>query len=186
MAAAGDLTTLDAVRRDLGTQSPADNFLLEEWITGASGWIVSYLNQPVLSTQHVEVMDGHGGPRLFLKYTPIISVSLVKVAGITYSAATAGGTDTGYFFDPSGLLRLRNSTFARGIGNVQITYTAGYATAPAAIERACVRIVGWRYKEKDRLGHASKGIGGETVAYQTAAAAEDVLKVLDSFKRVVP
>lgn len=184
--AAGDLTTLDKVKRDLGIHQSQDDVLLAEWITGASRWIVAYCNQPILAAEHALVLDGRGGSSVFLPYSPVTDVTLVKVGGHSYLPGTPGGSDTGYFFDRRGLLRLRGATFARGTGNVQVTFTAGYLTTPPEMERACTRLVGWRYKEKDRLAHQSKSVGGEVISYQTAAAEEHVIALLDDFKRVVP
>lgn len=183
--AAGDLTTVKAVQADLGLPA-SDLTALQAWVTGASNWIVTYLNQPILTTVWPLVLDGRGGNIVVLPYSPVQSVALVKVDTTVYLPGTPGGMDVGYFCDARGLLRLRGGLFSRGTGNVQITYTSGYATVPPAIERACVRIVGWRYKERERIGQVSKSIGSETITYATAAAATDVLNTLDVYKRVVP
>ena len=180
------LTTLEAVKRDLGISSLADDVLLREWILGVSGWIEDYCDQPILATTHEAVLDGNGSFLMVLPFSPVTAISYLRIGGRTISAATPGGTNYGYFLDSRGVLRLRGERFERGIGNIEISYTAGYAAVPEAVERAAVRMVGWRYRERDRLGASSKSIGGETISYQTAAASEDVLSVLAGYRRVVP
>lgn len=184
--AAGDLTTLEAVKRDLGITVPDANASLEAWIAGASAWIVSYCEQPILATDHTLVAHGNGGYRMVLPYSPVISISSLKIGGAAVTAGTPGALNDGYFLDSRGIITLRGLVFAPGIGNVEVAYRAGYTTVPAELERACVRIVGRRYRERERLGVTSKSIGGESISWMQTATDEDVLESLSGYKRVIP
>jgi hypothetical protein len=112
---------------------------------------VSPLNSAVT---YSESYDGSGSDRLFLRVRPIISVSSLTVDGIAIPAST-GITVPGFVIDNSGRSlsirsgfggpgggqqltvgfgflcnRTRGSgywTFHRGVQNVQVGYTAGYA-----------------------------------------------------------
>ncbi|MGE0105288.1 MAG: phage head-tail connector protein [Blastocatellales bacterium] len=62
-----------------------------------------------------------------------------------------------------------------------------YSYVPAALEEACLELVGERYRYKDRIGHASKSIGGqETISYNLKNMPDYVHDALQPFKRVVP
>jgi hypothetical protein len=80
------------------------------------------------------------------------------------------------------------SKFPAGYGNVVVTYTAGYTAAPADIEQDCIKIVAWWFKERDRLGLASKSLqtGGEVESYQTQDVPADVKTSLNNWRKVVP
>ena len=67
--------------------------------------------------------------------------------------------------------------------NVAVTYTAGFAATPPEIEQACIELVALRYKERDRIGHVSKGIAGETVTFQQKDMPPDVQTLLDQYRR---
>jgi hypothetical protein len=68
---------------------------------------------------------------------------------------------------------------------VRLAYTAGYAAIPAEIEQACIALVALRYKERDRIGHVSKSLAGETVAFSQKDMSDDIKTALLAYKSVV-
>ena len=182
--ATGDLTSLANAKQWLGVAASTDDALLARLVTAASQFIQSWLNRSIPSQAYTEKRNGHGGDRLALANYPVSAISQVTVDGIGIPAA-ATALDTGYRFDER-FVYLRGYVFTRGWLNVGLTYTAGFTTIPADLEQACIALVGLRYRERDRIGHQSKSIGGETVAFWTRDMPADVQTVLNAYRKVVP
>ena len=85
------------------------------------------------------------------------------------------------------MIRLKTGKFYTGVGNVVVNYTAGYAAAPSDLEQACIELVAWRFRERERLGLASKSLqtGGEVESYQTTDVPASVRTNLNNWKKVV-
>lgn len=64
-------------------------------------------------------------------------------------------------------------TFTRGIGNIVVTYVAGYATSPYDVDGAVAERVAFEYRKRDHLGQASKSIGRESVSFLEEPASWD-------------
>jgi hypothetical protein len=84
------------------------------------------------------------------------------------------------------MLMLRGWRFSHGLGNVVVSYTAGYATLPLDLAQACNELVSLRYKERPHFDMASENIGGQTTSFITKDFKPSTLMVLDRYKRVVP
>jgi hypothetical protein len=179
-----DMTTLDNVKQYIGVSSTDDDALLSRLITAVSEGFESCLNRVISSAQYTELRDGNGKQAMMFANMPATAVSSVKVNGVSIPAAP-DITSYGYRFDES-LLTLNGATFEKGRRNIEIAYTAGYVTTPKDLEQACIEVVALRYKERDRIGHQSKSIGGENVTFITAEAPKSVLVALDWYKKVVP
>ena len=70
----------------------------------------------------------------------------------------------GYIFTDI-MLVLIGYGFNRGMANVMVSYTAGFATVPLEIEQACIELIAFRYREAQRVGMSSKGMLGETTSF---------------------
>ncbi len=191
--ASGDLTTLANVK---GWLSPpltttTDDALLTRLITAASQFIQTWLGRQIAPQSWSETRDGDGGTRLVFANAPVTAVASLTIDGLAIPPAP-NATTPGYVFSPT-VLYLRGSIigpatdiyrFTRGVQNVAIQYTAGYAATPPEIEQACIELVGLRYKERDRIGHVSKSLSGETVTFATKDMSDDIRTVLEQYKRV--
>ncbi|MCE9561891.1 MAG: phage head-tail connector protein [Planctomycetes bacterium] len=61
-----------------------------------------------------------------------------------------------------------------------------YSFVPFDVEQACIELVAERYNYKDRVGVASKSLGGqETVSYSLKAMPDHIATALQPFKRTV-
>jgi uncharacterized phiE125 gp8 family phage protein len=176
--AAGDLTTQEAVKLYLGLTSATDDALIASLVTSASAWVKSYLNRDILEGTYSEVRDGTGTSRLMVGQYPITDVISLTVDGMAVDLTTI-------VYRGAMLIRTDGATFASGYGNVSVTYKAGYAAVPADIGQAVVKMAAWAYKEKDRLGHSSKTVQGEVVAFQTQDMPNDVKTLLNNWRNVV-
>jgi hypothetical protein len=183
----GDLTTLANVKAYLSPPlaTTADDVLLSRLVTAASQFIQSWLNRTIASAAYTDTRNGTGGTRLFLRNRPVTAVASVTVDGVAIAPSSPAPTGDGYLYDDSSLY-LVGHCFSKGAQNVVVQYTAGYAATPPEIEQACIALVVLRYKERDRIGQASKNLGGEVVSFQQKDMPADVATVLDQYRNVVP
>lgn len=168
--AAGDLTTLENVGDFLNlseAQYSADPNL-PGFISAFSAFFLKLIGRPaILVADYSERRNGTGTRSLALYNSPITEVSSLTINGITVPASS-DGLQPGYVADEY-TLQLVHGTwetapspsaagsgypdrFYRGVGNVQIQYAAGYATAPLDVQQAITEMVAWAYKYKDRFG----------------------------------
>ena len=177
--AAGDLTTLQKVKLALGIKTAEADPFLRQLITSSSAWIKSYLNRDVLTASYTRTFDGRGGKAIPLPQYPVTAVTSVVVDGATLAA-------TQYVLQDDAVWRLDGAVFPKGAGRCVISWTAGYAAAPEEVDRACVELVMWRYKEIPNMKTSSKVIGGETINFQTTPMPSQVEQVLKQWRNVVP
>lgn len=161
-----------------------DDNLLAQLITAASAFILTYLSWDIFTASYSEYRDGPGRDCLSVKNYPITAVSAVELNGVAIPAAT-DQVAFGYLFDERQII-LRGFAFTRGRRNVKITYTAGYASAPAELEQACLELVAYKYRSRDWTGQSSKIIGGENVTYVTKEMPDSVKLTLKRWSRVAP
>ncbi len=187
----GDLCALADVTAWLQTGAnpfPAvDDALLTRLITAASRFIESWLDRRIALCDWVEVRDGNGGQRLVFANVPVTQVWSLSIDGLAIPPAPAdGGFGAGYVFSPTELA-LRGYVFTRRAQNVSVTYTAGYATVPSDIAQACIELVCQRYRERSRIGEASKSLmSGETVTFSQKDMSDDVKTLLSQYRAVAP
>lgn len=184
--ATGDLTTLANVKAYLSPPltTTNDDAMLTRLVTAASQFIQTWLGRTIAATAYVETRNGLGGTRLFLRNRPVVSVASVTVDGVAIAPA-AGPGQPGYLFDDNSVY-LTGTAFTRGPQNVAVAYTAGYAATPPELEQACIALVALRYKERDRIGQASKNLAGEVVSFAQKDMPADVQTLLDQYRSVVP
>ena len=185
--AQGDLTTLANVK---GWFAPpltttTDDALLTRLITAASQFILTWLERTLVQQSYAETRDGTGGTSLAFGNSPVSAVSAVAVDGVVIPSSP-DVVSPGYAFSATRLY-LRGYAFTRGVRNVALSYTAGYAATPPEIEQACIELVCRRYKERNRIGEVSRAIGGgETVTYSHQDMSDDVRLLLSRYRAVSP
>lgn len=178
--AAGDLTTLANAKLWLGISVATDDAQIQRLITAASDFIVQYCSRNFAVTAYTQrKYHGNGNQTLVLRNWPIISVELLQIDGVTVPAADYSFFERMIYLD-------KGRVYTRGLNNITVNYTAGFATTPPAIEQACIDLVAMKYRERDRIGHASKSINGETVTFIVSELHPNIRKALDLFSDKVP
>lgn len=178
-----DFTTLADVKAWLSLTSASDDALLTRLITASSVAMQSYLSRDIFQQVYIENYHGKGNPSLLFKNWPVTAVSSVSVDGVSIPASITA-TGDGYVFDETKLM-LRGYIFCRGFSNITISYTAGYATAPYDLAQVCIQLVSLRYKERDRIGHVSKTLAQETVAFSQKDFSDDMRTIMNQYRRVI-
>ena len=157
---------------------------LQRLITATSNWIQNYISRTIRSLAYTETQDGTGGDRLVLGNEPVTAVASVVIDGQSIPASPGYG-QPGYIFSSTAIM-LRGYRFTMDSGNVQVNYTAGFATTPPELEQACLELAALRWKERDHIGHVSKTINGETVAFIVKDMPDSVKTMLTQYNSVVP
>jgi len=183
--AAGDLTTLAAVKDWLQISGYTDDALLTRLIANCSAGIQNYLNRNFALTNYDEVRSGTGTRRMLFANYPATSISAVTVDGADVQKSPDGIHLPGWVNDSRGIIMI-GGVWTAGVNNVTFSYTAGFAEPPADITQACIDWVSFIYRRRDRIGHASKSVQGETVSYITSAMPSEVGFALSPHKKVVP
>jgi uncharacterized phiE125 gp8 family phage protein len=184
--ATGDLTDLDIVKAWLGVTGTSSDDLLAALITAVSAFIPAYLGRQVLAASYVETYRGNGQCELLLRNFPITAVASVAFAGQTVTtAADPVALTSGFLFDDR-LLRLVGYSFPIGLP-VVVSYAAGYATTPPDIGQAALELVGEAFRRRERIGLASKSLGGqEVVAFSLKDMNDTIRALLASYQVLAP
>lgn len=174
------LTTLAKVKQYGQIDSFEDDLLLVRMIDAASATIERYCGRTFASQSYTDVSHGTGQRKMTLRNVPVTAVTGVVVNGRTIPARPAV-TGQGYTFNSFGV-SLTGFTFDVGTDNVEVTYTAGYATVPEDVDMACCELVALRYKTLDRLGVLSKTLAGESISFNTGDFSDPVKRALDQYR----
>ena len=164
-----DLVLLDDVKNwlDIASTNNDDDYMLQLLITSFSRYVLNRTGRDsFLSTTYTEIYDGNNAQRIFLRNSPITNVSSIVVGSYSIPQST-GLTVPGWFIEQSAKsIALRSygysyygqpgvatsifpQRFYEGIGNLQITYTAGWTTIPPDLYDAVMETVSVIYARKD-------------------------------------
>ena len=184
--AAGDLTDLATVKAWLGVTATTYDAQLSGLVTAVSSFVTGYLGRQLLSASYVETCRGNGQRAMVLRNFPITAVASVAFAGQTIAAAADPvALTSGILFDDR-QLQLVGYRFPIGLP-VVVSYTAGYATTPPDVGQAAVELVGEAFRRRDRIGLASKSLGGqEVVAFSLKDMNDTVRALLAPYQVLAP
>jgi hypothetical protein len=180
--AAGDITTVAAVQQFLSIADVTqDAALLQTLVSGASAFVLNYLNRNLLTAAYVETRNGHGGDTLPLYQSPVTAVTSLVINGATILPATSP-YGPGYVFD-SAAIYLRQGAFTRGVQNVVIGYTAGLAVMPLDLVQAATEMVAAKYKRRTELHVSGKTLNGETITYNVTDIPASAKSIMAGYMR---
>jgi len=141
--AAGDLVTSAAALTWLGLSG--DDGTVAALISAASTAIQKFIGYQIASATYTQVFNGNGSKRLLLSSRPVTAVSSVTVDTIPVPLSVP--PQPGFLFDNKFVYLSGGGYFGagvivrefyRGVQNVTVSYTAGYANVPADIAQACL------------------------------------------------
>jgi hypothetical protein len=180
-----DLTTIAAVKTYLGKTDAGDDAVLTALVSAYSQWVISWTNRDFTSNTYDVWRSGRGQVTMLLPQWPIISVQTVNVDGMAILPSPTFGA-YGFRFTDRMVTLDGGAIFNFGANNVQIVYTAGYASVPLDIAQAVNELVGLRYKMRDKLEWSSKSLAGETVSLVTKDMPASVSTILKQYQNPVP
>lgn len=137
MPAPNDLVTLAQAYGWLGIAQGTDDTNLQLAISAYSQLIADFCSRSIVLATFSEIYDGRDMPRLMLRNYPIVAVTSLSIYGVAQSLATSP-YGPGYTFANRSVDLQGGAVFTRGLGNIAISYQAGFATIPADIQMACL------------------------------------------------
>ncbi len=187
---AGDLTTFANLSgyKAIGSSSQETDFA-NRLISGASNYFRQRTGRDIQAppaTYTAEKHSGDGNFRIHTKEYPVTEMlsGAVVIDGQTILPAVNPGDQGWVLVDASiGQIELVGHLFDVGVGNVSLTYKAGFASIPPDIEEAVIELAAWKYQERDRLGQTARTTDGMVVQFTTAAESIGVKQVIDNYRR---
>jgi hypothetical protein len=212
-----DLTCLSAVKRWAEIKGDTDDADIQDCITAFSKAVMERVGRETLSVikTFTDIYNGNNSVRLFLNNFPIVELISVYVNGVSLPISTDYFV-TGVFIDQSlrrNSIAYRTATggvntfqnypstlpgygFTKGIGNVRVTYKAGYKEAepgfeytatPYDLELAVRKAVALQYKRRAWQDLRSKSIsasgGSGTTTYRDWEIPPEIDRVLVNYTR---
>jgi hypothetical protein len=186
------LTTLAAVKDEIGITDDVADMRLQRWIDEVSERIETYLGRVLASETARETFRLTGSPGcLRLARRPLTVIDTIDVDGVTLASdhyeidATAG-----LLYPINGDRRVHRSACV-----VIVTYIAGYmsvAALPRPIETACLGLVRhrWAARDRDPMRRSLAIPGVVTEQYSVGAPGNDgdippeIAALLDPFRTV--
>jgi hypothetical protein len=186
-AAPDDLCTLADIKAWLPNQGNNDDVTLQNLISNASLQVLQYMDRPHILASAIgaltENYDGNDSDRLLPRQFPIIAVTSVSIDGVPVQQST-GPTTAGFLWDARRIL-LRCFRFCRGVQNVQLSYTAGYASVPLDLKQAAIEAFALAYRQRVRIGEKSNSMSGQiTVAYDMSDVPARSMNIFNQYRRL--
>lgn len=188
MADAIDLVTLEYVKTYLGITGTTTDNILSQLITAASRFAMNYCSRVFLTANYNKTFNGTGGQWMILGQEPVTAVTSVVIDGVTMPP-NVPPAQTGWVFDSYAVYFKGGSCFQRGVQNVTIAFVAGYAdiaSVPQDLQQAIAELVALKFKRRDNLDVASRGLAGETISYITADMNRYTKSVLNLYTKAAP
>lgn len=167
---ANALVSLAEAKTFLKISASSEDSVIEDFINRASIWANDYTGRRLKSRSNSDVYDGDGSDLLLLRDYPLVSIGDLRIDDGSHEGAPPQTTSDDYTLNlPSGLIKLKNGVlFVKGFQNVDITYTAGYTTAPETVKEAVLLYVGHLYRRQyadQKFGVQSETVGDRTTTY---------------------
>jgi len=116
---------------------------LQDLLDAATALIENYCDRTFASTEYTATQDGTGTQLIYAANPEIISFTQVIVESPDGTTETYAATNFRYDAK-SGAIKIQDDAslciFPEGFKNIQIDYTGGFATIPAAVQQACLQV----------------------------------------------
>ncbi len=194
------LTSLEALKRYLNLTVDTYDTLLEELIDRATAQIEEYTDRKIKARDYSydsdsddydsdnAVLDGNGLQELALPQYPIVSVTTVRISELSIDEST-GVYLSGWFADKKrGILRLRGYEFTKGRANIELEYSAGFASIPDELAQAAIEQASWMYRQSPKglglLGVESRSMGdGSSISYVSGDLLPQVKRMVERYRK---
>lgn len=182
------LTTVAKIMTIMGESGLGDqNATTLKWFIDAiETHIKNRVGRDVLKSASVtEYHNGDGRTAYFhtdeFPVTAVTSVHDDTDYPHTYAAGYLVDADD-YEWYEHGLVELVTGTFNKGLKNIKIIYTAGYATIPKDLERLATEWTVLAFKGKDKLGVNSQSAMDGSQTFFDRFLTPDLLAILHSYE----
>lgn len=189
-----DLTTLPNALAWLGMPADDADGTVARLISAISNQVHQFISYDFTSQSYDRFFNGKGTQTISLPDYPITAVSAVEIWGRPVPARV--GTTPGFVFDRQRVKLDKPYSFERGLSNVRVMYTAGYATTPPDVEQAVLMWVKAIYDTMTLGANVSEVRAGDrTVKYNLSSPIGggyiipmpvQVWSILQPYQRVFP
>jgi hypothetical protein len=194
--AANDLTNMQRVKDHLGIKDANADAVITWLVTACSQWMLSQMSRNIKQATYRERYHGDDGDNMTLKHQPVTAI--VPIAEMTtglridgqdipaQAAPQYGVAPDGFLLYNGRIYLAGQYHFNEGKGNVEVNYTAGYASVPEDIEQATTMWVAEVFRGRDRAGLASRTVpSGESVTFRPDQVPVYVQMTIDTYKRLL-
>lgn len=185
------LVSLSDAKEFLKITAASEDAVITSMVNRASHWANSYTQRLLLSRENTDYYDGDGTGVLTLNQYPVTALSNLYDDPLrVFGAGTAISVSDDVVIEGAyGIIRLWNNTqaFLKGILNVKVVYTAGYALAsvPEPIKEAVLLYIAHSYRRghiDQRFGVVSETIGDRTTSYSSDDIPQKAKTLLNPFR----
>lgn len=196
-----DLFTRDDYKDAEGLRGEKDDDRLDIICPQVSKLVKTYCGTSFIDyyssakTETITIYDNFTST-IILSETPVISVSSVQertAYSESYQTLTTGNYEYYVDTDSDSIMRTTKNGelayWAKGVGAVQVTYTAGYASTPSDILLACYDLVNYylrdEHKENRTLGGAQIRQDGTSSLRLSTDFPDHIKRVLDLYRVII-
>ena len=188
-----NLITVEEYKEALGIIAPKDDLRISALITSVSKLVKTYCNCSIVdfyTTPKVEVKSIKPGINcLYLSEFPIKDIISIQVvdSGVSKTLGVSEfylNRDTeGIYYTP---VAHTASCWPVGLGNVTVTYTAGYETVPEDLKLAVIDIITYYLKDEHKPRQSLSGASKESVVSSSQMGSanfpDHIKRVLDLYR----
>lgn len=190
--AAWSILTMDEAKEFLGIVGASEDVLVESLVMASTLRCETETARKLVSRTYTdEKYNGTGNASLRLRQYPVTAVSAWNLLTTDAPEAWTPQSLTTYpvvVAEPvKDTIVSRNTAFAWGVMNHQLTYTAGLTSIPEDLKTACRLILMdlWKQKDKVLAGVASQSFNGQSVTYRNDEIPVAAASLLMPYRRLV-
>lgn len=191
-----NLCSLADVQAYTGDSTAGTGNVYTALIPKVSAAIEAYCARTFGQASYNETRNGNGADRIIVKNRPLTAVASVNVNGLSIPLAP-DTVSFGFVFDdssiyiragrklsppPAGTLGGFPVCFERGIQNVVLAYTGGYATVPADVNQAACEWISFKTAKRGRPDKKNEVLAQQTVGFDLSGMPDMVKTLLQPYR----
>lgn len=150
--------------------------VLQQLLTAVWSAVETHLGRKLIQAAYAEQYNGNGKAALVLRHYPVVQIDEVHINGQQVQD-----------WRNDDWLLIRDCGFPKGLRNVAVRYTAGYAEMPADLSEAVLVIAMQRVSDWENKGVQSKSLAGETITFASFSQSDGIppaaFAILERYKR---
>lgn len=167
--------------------------LIGNFAARASAAVRTYLNREPEPTDYTEELDGSGANTILVRQPPIRAITSLKVTTDRQWSSVSAVDSSYYVYEDSGIITLLpsanlgifaspNAIFFKGIRNVQVIYSGGYAAVPEPIKEASILLAAYWFNRRRQAGLLSTTTSGTTITFQARTWPDEIRALLNPYR----
>lgn len=190
------LCALADVQAYTGDATAGTGVVYTALIPKVSAAIEAYCSRTFGQASYTENRNGNGADRIIVRNQPLSAVASVMVNTLSVPAAP-DAVSFGFVFDdttiyiragrklsppPAGTLGGFPICFERGVQNIALAYTGGWATIPPDVNQAACEWISFKTAKRGRPDKKSEVLAQQTVSFDLSGIPDMVKEMLSSYR----